>query len=675
MKKLSIALAEGDRRGFLFPGDTISGQVTFVTSSVIKYTCVKINFIGLVSTKVAKSEDQVYIFNQQVVLQGNANNATEDTIDEGNHTWDFTFAVPLQHIPTSGKYRHGSVKYYLIATVTSPGFLGAVQEIRTEKPVILKDLINIQMSPYSDPVSMTGSDSTTGNRDPIGKATAVATVRLSRSAYLKGQVVDIEIDLSHPSKIARNPGCWIQLMRKDRAKEYSASVAACSEPLRVESSMRTGKIMATLTVPDDALPSMTTTKIITIQYHLLLLFDMRTKTPFMESRSPKKMNNKLRNKLLGSPGGFQVEVPVIIGTLSDNLAGHRLHQTISPSQPAFKPSTSPPIRQLNYGYPLEKCMSPPHINMPLPISVSVEMPTAPQAVDLGFGPASPSIDGGMRKLDGMADQELKYVFCVPCANKSFEAALVCPACETSLTQPDDIGFVDLNPSQEYKSSILSGLRPEVIMEICTRGLSFWTYQTSQEARYQEMTQKNLEDKLSVVEKQHQWMTREMNAELTGFRDTVGTLQRDLEQEKRKAIELSEQVEEKTRQLSRLQTTFDRIKRRPLFSTPDMPMPMSGPLDTDVHGGNPFSSYPSHPMDTTPHGFISRPPLMSSFPMVHNINNDNNFSSDRPVHPQMTMIPLVRPPPNLPELDGGSAYSSFSSISMEPKGARPQFGAI
>lgn len=66
------------------------------------------------------------------------------------------------------------------------------------------------------------------------------------------------------------------------------------------------------------------------------------------------------------------------------------------------------------------------------------------------------------------------------------------------------------------------------------------------------------------------------------------LQRDLEQEKRKAVELNEQVEEKTRQLSRLQTTFDRIKRRPLFSTPDMPMPMPGPLDTDVHGGTPFS---------------------------------------------------------------------------------------
>ncbi|KAK3827445.1 MAG: hypothetical protein J3Q66DRAFT_272378, partial [Benniella sp.] len=88
-----------------------------------------------------------------------------------------------------------------------------------------------------------------------------------------------------------------------------------------------------------------------------------------------------------------------------------------------------------------------------------------------------------------------------CANKAFEAALVCPACETSLTQQDDIVFVELNPSQEYRSSILSGLRPEIIMEICTRAISFWTYQTSQEARYQEMSHKSLEDKMSLHEKQ------------------------------------------------------------------------------------------------------------------------------------------------------------------------------
>ncbi|CAB5395767.1 unnamed protein product [Rhizophagus irregularis] len=58
---------------------------------------------------------------------------------------------------------------------------------------------------------------------------------------------------------------------------------------------------------------------------------------------------------------------------------------------------------------------------------------------------------------------------------------------------DDIVFTDLNPSEDYKSSVLSGLRPDLVVEICSRALSFWTYQTTQEACFQEMLYKNLEE--------------------------------------------------------------------------------------------------------------------------------------------------------------------------------------
>ncbi|RGB23759.1 hypothetical protein C1646_609127, partial [Rhizophagus diaphanus] len=88
-----------------------------------------------------------------------------------------------------------------------------------------------------------------------------------------------------------------------------------------------------------------------------------------------------------------------------------------------------------------------------------------------------------------------------CANNSFSSALVCPACETSLTENDDIVFTDLNPSEDYKSSVLSGLRPDLVVEICSRALSFWTYQTTQEACFQEMLYKNLEEKYTQLEKQ------------------------------------------------------------------------------------------------------------------------------------------------------------------------------
>ncbi|KAF9915984.1 cyclin B1 interacting protein 1, E3 ubiquitin protein ligase [Lobosporangium transversale] len=126
----------------------------------------------------------------------------------------------------------------------------------------------------------------------------------------------------------------------------------------------------------------------------------------------------------------------------------------------------------------------------------------------------------------------------------------------SISTRDDIVIVELNPTQEY--------RPEIIMEVCTRAISFWTYQTSQEIKYREMTQKSQEDKISLLEKQLQRVTREFNAEL-GLRDAMNSLQRDLEQEKRKSIDLSEQLDEKSRQLSKLQTLYEQQKRRPIFS--------------------------------------------------------------------------------------------------------------
>lgn len=95
--------------------------------------------------------------------------------------------------------------------MASAGFMGGVQELKATQTIQLKDLINIRVPPYSEPVAITGSSSIKPG-STRQKDMAVATAKLSRAAYLKGQVVDIEIDLSHPSKISRNPGCYIQLV-------------------------------------------------------------------------------------------------------------------------------------------------------------------------------------------------------------------------------------------------------------------------------------------------------------------------------------------------------------------------------------------------------------------------------------------------------------------------------
>lgn len=502
---------------------------------------------------------------QQVVLLGQANNATEHSLEKGQHSWPFQFTIPLQHMPSSGKYRHGIVKYSLTATMASAGFMGGVQELKATQTIQLKDLINIRVPPYSEPVAITGSSSIKPG-STRQKDMAVATAKLSRAAYLKGQVVDIEIDLSHPSKISRNPGCYIQLVCRqhfyagDHAKDYQETLVSKSEPLEVNSSSNAGKILAEVTIPDTALPTMKTTKIISVEYHLYILLDMRAKTGFFETRVKGKITKKLKTRLLSAPGGFAIEVPVIVGTLSDSLhiqkpspfaqieegsqhsesatpthgqstssspqvttssvslipiiippppaqtfpkihppaselpgyteeepwlrPGHNnnirsrsvdnVHRipasesplpplphgstgavgTLSPPIPyytrhrgslphitaqhngapagtspsssssaisgsranaslrsATAPAAAPPtpprpsvtnstwsgpgqgatVLRNPQGYPLEKGAAPPHRNIPLPINMSVEIPTAPRAVDLGYGPASPPV--------------------------------------------------------------------------------------------------------------------------------------------------------------------------------------------------------------------------------------------------------------------------------------------
>lgn len=79
----------------------------------------------------------------------------------------------------------------------------------------------------------------------------------------------------------------------------------------------------------------------------------------------------------------------------------------------------------------------------------------------------------------------RHIFCLACAGNSGLSHSTgvdrqCPACGTSLLNPDDAVETLLNPTEDYKTSVLSGLDPNTIMECAGRALAFWTYQTTQE---------------------------------------------------------------------------------------------------------------------------------------------------------------------------------------------------
>ncbi|KIL68257.1 hypothetical protein M378DRAFT_943946 [Amanita muscaria Koide BX008] len=101
-----------------------------------------------------------------------------------------------------------------------------------------------------------------------------------------------------------------------------------------------------------------------------------------------------------------------------------------------------------------------------------------------------------------------HIFCVECATELFNASRLCPACETSLLEPDDVVICSLHPSNDYKTSVLSGLTPMNILEICSRAISFWQYQIQQESAFQQAVLRNVGDKNAQLQKQLENVVRE-----------------------------------------------------------------------------------------------------------------------------------------------------------------------
>ena len=88
-------------------------------------------------------------------------------------------------------------------------------------------------------------------------------------------------------------------------------------------------------------------------------------------------------------------------------------------------------------------------------------------------------------LSASADSVASHIFCNSCSDSlglsaPAGASRICPACQSILPNPDDAVSTSLNPTDDYKTSVLSGLTPTTIMECAGRGLAFWSYQSTQE---------------------------------------------------------------------------------------------------------------------------------------------------------------------------------------------------
>ncbi|SCV68733.1 BQ2448_854 [Microbotryum intermedium] len=151
-----------------------------------------------------------------------------------------------------------------------------------------------------------------------------------------------------------------------------------------------------------------------------------------------------------------------------------------------------------------------------------------------------------------------HIFCVECANSLFSVPQICPACDTALPDADDVVQTTLNPPDSYKTSVLSGLHPSIILDIASRALNFHTYQTQQEAAFQALVTRNTQ------ENQMSSIMRDANSEITLLKEKVAETERDLELERRRIRDLHETHKANAKAYNKLKAQYDKEKQRNLL---------------------------------------------------------------------------------------------------------------
>ncbi|KAK0343142.1 hypothetical protein LTR91_026149 [Friedmanniomyces endolithicus] len=161
-----------------------------------------------------------------------------------------------------------------------------------------------------------------------------------------------------------------------------------------------------------------------------------------------------------------------------------------------------------------------------------------------------------------------HIFCIPCsetlglasAPHNSANARVCPACETELGSLDDVVVTRLNPAEDYKTSVLSGLSPTIVMECAGRALAFFSYQTAQEILYQEFLARSLTDRYATLSSQMDKIIHDANSEITSLRDKLEAMHLDQKALEQKNHDLAEKYKGKSKQQQHLLRQYQLLKR-------------------------------------------------------------------------------------------------------------------
>ncbi|CEP12193.1 hypothetical protein [Parasitella parasitica] len=147
---------------------------------------------------------------------------------------------------------------------------------------------------------------------------------------------------------------------------------------------------------------------------------------------------------------------------------------------------------------------------------------------------------------------------------------------------EDIILIQLNPTEEYKSSVLAGLKPEIILDISMRAIAFYEYQTSQEIAFRSMIQKNIQEKYKMLKDQFNIATRDFTHINKVEKEKTMALMKDFEMEKLKSQQFAAKFEEKSKQFQKLQQAmYEKLKRKTINPTMQDAFTASPPPVTSI----------------------------------------------------------------------------------------------
>ncbi|XP_026508244.1 E3 ubiquitin-protein ligase CCNB1IP1-like [Terrapene carolina triunguis] len=205
------------------------------------------------------------------------------------------------------------------------------------------------------------------------------------------------------------------------------------------------------------------------------------------------------------------------------------------------------------------------------------------------------------KLSGYAwVTACSHIFCDQHGSEEFShSPAVCPACNSALSGKMDIVRTELSPSEEYKAMVLAGLQPEIVLDISSRALAFWTYQVHQEHLYQEYTYSKAEGHLKQMEKVYTQQLQSKDMELTPMKSEVSSLKKVLEEYKKKFSELSEKLMERNCQYQKLLGLYDSLRLRNIAMANQEAAHEPPMMPQSAVFGFPLGNAARFPVDTTP----------------------------------------------------------------------------